>query len=357
MGHNDKTEKPTPKRKREARKKGQVAKSTDLNTALVLIAGLVGVSFMGPAVIQGVSNSMRSTFAQISRPAQVTTAAGLHGLFSAAMHTLLSTAAPIAGMCLAVGVLANVLQVGVRPSATALKPDFKRINPVSGFKNIFGSRIGFELAKALAKVSVVGVVVAMALIPDLTNLGASVGTPPGALGKLIASGAMGIAVRAAGAYLLIGIIDYAWQKHRHMKSMKMTKQEVKDESKQHTSPPEVRAAIRRRQMQAARARMMAAVPQADVVVTNPTHYAVALAYDGSKPAPVVIAKGQDLVAAQIRRIATENNVPIVPDPPLARSLHAAVEIGQMIPAELYAAVAQVLAFVYRMAGRRRASAS
>src|SRR6201999_2683666 len=128
----------------------------------------------------------------------------------------------------------------------------------------------------------------------------------------------------------------------------------KDEFKQTQLPPEVKSALRRRQMQAARARMMAAVPQADVVVTNPTHYAVALAYDGSKPAPIVVAKGKDLVALQIRRIATENNTPIVPAPPLARSLHASVELGQMIPAELYAAVAQVLAFVYRMAGRRRA---
>jgi flagellar biosynthesis protein FlhB len=121
-------------------------------------------------------------------------------------------------------------------------------------------------------------------------------------------------------------------------------------------PPEVRAALRRRQIQAARARMMAAIPQADVVVTNPTHFAVALSYDGSHPAPVVVAKGQDLVAKQIRRIAEESGVPIVPDPPLARSLHKSVEIGQMIPAEMYAAVAQVLAFVYRMAGRRKASA-
>ena len=136
----------------------------------------------------------------------------------------------------------------------------------------------------------------------------------------------------------------------------MTKQEVKEESQQQSAPPEVRGAIRRRQMQAARARMMAAIPQADVVVTNPTHFAVALSYDGSHPAPIVVAKGQDLVAKQIRRIAEENDVPIVPDPPLARSLHASVEIGQMIPAELYAAVAQVLAFVYRMAGRRKAAA-
>jgi len=128
---------------------------------------------------------------------------------------------------------------------------------------------------------------------------------------------------------------------------------VKDEHKQQSLPPEVKAALRRRQIQAARARMMAAVPQADVVVTNPTHFAVALRYDGMLPAPVVVAKGQDLVAAQIRRIAEENDVPVVPDPPLARELHRVVEIGQMIPAEMYAAVAQVLAFVYRLAGRRK----
>ena len=173
---------------------------------------------------------------------------------------------------------------------------------------------------------------------------------------LINSSIMGIAERAAIAYLLIGIGDFIYQKRRHTKQLKMSKQEVKEETRQQSAPPEVRSAIRRRQMQAARARMMAAIPQADVVVTNPTHFAVVLSYDGSHPAPIVVAKGQDLVAKQIRRIAEENNVPIVPDPPLARSLHESVEIGQMIPAELYAAVAQVLAFVYRMAGRRKAAA-
>ena len=154
---------------------------------------------------------------------------------------------------------------------------------------------------------------------------------------------------------MIGIIDLVYQRRKHAKSLRMSKREVRDEFKQTQLPPEVKSALRRRQMQAARARMMAAVPQADVVVTNPTHFAVALSYDGSHPAPVVVAKGQDLVAKQIRRIAEENNVPIVPDPPLARSLHKSVEIGQMIPAELFAAVAQVLAFVYRMAGRRKAA--
>jgi flagellar biosynthetic protein FlhB len=356
MADHDKTEKATPKRKHETRKKGQVAKSTDLNGAVVLVAGLIGLVAVGPAVVSGVATSMRSTFAQISNPGDATSAAGLHALFSAGLHTILGTVAPIAGLCLAAGLIVNVAQVSFRPSMTAIKPDFKKINPLMGAKKLFGVRAATEGIKSIAKVCAVGAVVAMALLPQLTNLGASIDTPPAALGVLINSSILGIAERAAIAYLLIGILDYIYQRYSHNKHLKMTKHEVKEESKSQSAPPEVRSAIRRRQLQAARARMMAAIPQADVVVTNPTHFAVVLSYDGSHPAPVVVAKGQDLVAKQIRRIAEENNVPIVPDPPLARSLHASVEIGQMIPAELFAAVAQVLAFVYRMAGRRKAAA-
>ena len=143
---------------------------------------------------------------------------------------------------------------------------------------------------------------------------------------------------------------------RHAKGMKMTKHEVKEEAKQQQLPPEVRGALRRRQMSAARARMMAAVPTADVVVTNPTHYSVALKYDGTAPAPQVVAKGQDLVALKIRELAADHGVPVVPDPPLARSLHTSVEVGQQVPEELYEAVAQLLAFVYRVAAQRRALA-
>jgi len=356
MADYDKTEKPTPKRKHEARKKGQVAKSTDLNGAVVLVAGLIGLIAVGPAVVSGVSGSMRSTFAQIADPGDATSAAGLHGLFQAFVHTILATVAPIAAMCLAAGIIVNVAQVSFKPTTQAIKPDFKKINPITGFKNLFGIRIATEGIKAIAKVCAVGVVVAMALLPQLTSIGASIDTPPAALGMLISSSIMGIAERAAIAYLLIGILDFIYQRYRHNKQLKMSKHEIKEESRSANAPPEVRSAIRRRQLQAARARMMAAIPQADVVVTNPTHFAVALSYDGSHPAPVVVAKGQDLVAKQIRRIAEESGVPIVPDPPLARSLHKNVEIGQMIPAELYAAVAQVLAFVYRIAGRRKAAA-
>jgi flagellar biosynthesis protein FlhB len=354
--HDDKTEKPTGKRKQEARRKGQVAKSTDLNGALVLLAGMVAISSFGPSIVSGVADSMRSTFAYIARPGTVMSGSGLSGLLHAVLDTLLSTLAPVAAVCVGVGVLANVAQVGARPNLHKLKPDLKRLNPVSGFKNLFGPRVGFELAKTLAKLAAMGAVVATALIPQLTNLAASIGTSPGALGSLMSSNAAAVAQRAGVAYLGIAIIDYVWQRRRHNKSLKMSKHEVKEEGKQQDLPPEIKSAIRRRQFEAARRRMMAAVPKADVVVTNPTHFAVALSYDGSHPAPVVVAKGQDLVARQIRRIAEEHDVPIVPDPPLARSLHKAVEVGQMIPAELYAAVAQVLAFVYRMAGRRRARA-
>jgi flagellar biosynthesis protein FlhB len=353
----DKTEKATPKRRGEARREGNVAKSTDLNAAVVLAAGLVGLMFMGPKVVGGVSDTMRTIFGQIAHPGAATTAAGLHSLVHLGLMTVLTTVAPITGMCVFAAVTVNVAQVGFKPTFKPIRPNFKKLNPVNGFKSTFFSvRMPFEGAKAMVKVSAVGVVVALALIPQLTHLGASVGTPPAALASLIGSSVMAIAQRAAIAYLLIGVIDLIWQRRQHSRSMRMSKQEVKDEFKQTQLPAEVKGALRRRQIQAARARMMAAIPQADVVVTNPTHFAVALQYDGSHPAPVVIAKGQDLVAKQIRRIADENNVPIVPDPPLARSLHKSVEVGQMIPAELFAAVAQVLAFVYKMAGRRRAAA-
>jgi flagellar biosynthesis protein FlhB len=355
MADHDKTEKPTAKRRTEARKKGTVAKSNDLNGAVVLIVGLVGLTFMGPKMVDGAANAMRAIFAQISHPADATTTAGLHSLLQIVLNTMLTTVAPVAGMCVAAAFVVNVGQVGFKPSFQIIRPNFKKINPLSGAKNLFGTRMPFEGAKAIAKVAAVAAVVALALVPQLTHLGASVGTPPAALGQMISSSVMGIAERAAIAYLLIAVIDVIWQRRKTAKSLKMTKQEVKEEHKSHQLPAEVKSALRRRQIQAARARMMAAIPQADVVVTNPTHFAVALSYDGSNPAPVVVAKGQDLVAKQIRRIAEENNIPIVPDPPLARALHKSVEIGQMIPAELYAAVAQVLAFVYRMAGRKRAA--
>jgi flagellar biosynthetic protein FlhB len=356
MANHDKTENATGKRKEEARKKGQVAKSTDMNSVVVLVAGLIAVMFMGPKVISAASGTMRSAFALIAKPHEISTAPGLHVLLELMVHAMESTVAPIAAICLAGGVLANVAQSGFHPRGNAMKPDFKRLNPVTGAKRVFGKEAAFMFLKVMAKVIVVVGVAAMTLIPQLTTLTANVGTTPAALGHLLTSNATAIVERVVIVYFLIALVDVIHGRRKHSKELKMTKHEVKEEGKSTQSPPEVRMAIRRRQFQAARARMMSAIPTADVVVTNPTHYAVALRYDGTHPAPIVVAKGKNLVAASIRRIATENNIPIVPDPPLARSLHAMVEIDQMIPAELFAAVALVLAFVYKTAGRRRIAA-
>jgi flagellar biosynthetic protein FlhB len=350
-GGGDKTEKATPKRKEESRKKGQVAKSPDLNGAVVLLASLFALSIWGPHIWQEMGASMRGTLSMISTP-QAVTAGGIGKLFMEGGRTALLAVAPIAIVCLVFGVLSNLGQVGLKPSVHGLKPDFKRIDPLKGAKNLFGPNLLFEATKNLTKVAIVGAITAFAVIPKLGDLAALVGMAPADLVSRLTHTVLGIAQRAAIAYILIGIADFAYQRWRHEKSLRMDKQEVKEEQKAFTSPPEVRSALRRRQMAAARARMMSGVPEADVVVTNPTHYAVALVYDGTKPAPEVIAKGQDLVAAQIRRVAAENDVPVISDPPLARSLHATVEVGQQVPEELFAAVAQLLAFVYRVANRK-----
>ena len=353
MANEDRTEKASPKHRQAAREKGQVARSADAGGSLVLVAGLFSISLLGPSIVHAGTDTFREILSEIANPGKATSAAGLKSLMNSGLSTIALTVGPIAAICMGTGVLAGAAQVGFRPSPKSLKIDFKRIDPIAGAKNLIGPNLIFEALKAIVKVCAVGAVAALALLPGLDGLATTVGIPPAALGMILGHRAMGIAQHAAFAYLLIGAIDYAWQRRRHEQKLRMTKQEVKDEVRQQSVSAEVRSAMRRRQMQAARVRMMAAVPQADVVVTNPTHYAVALRYDGEHTAPEVVAKGKDLVAMQIRRIAEENDVPIVKEPPLARALHSSTEIGQIIPEELYAAVARVLAFVYRAAARRR----
>ena len=292
MASDDKTEKPTPKRRTEARKRGQVAKSADLNGAAVLAAGLVAVTMLGPAIAAATGAQMTTAFDAIARPGAIVSAAGIPLLIDLVLQTALKTFVPIAGFCLAAALAINVLQVGFRPSPRAIVPSFKKINPATGLKNLLGPRAVFETGKTLAKILSVGGIIALALLPDLTQLGAGVGTPPGILAGLMISGVTGIAIRAIIAYFLIGVIDYVWQRRRTEKGMKMSKQEVKDEARNHQLPTEVRGAIRRRQAQMSRARMMAAIPKADVVVTNPTHFAVALSYAGSCRRPSSSPRGR-----------------------------------------------------------------
>src|SRR4051812_9565705 len=354
-GGGEKTEKPTPKRLQEARKKGQVARSNDLNGAVVMLAGLITLGAAGPGMLAHVRNAMTSSLAQTADPS-VVSLSGLGTVLLRVGSDAALAVAPVALACALAAIAVNAGQSGVRLNAGLIKPDFKKLNPVSGFKQIYGPQSVVELIKNLSKVIIVGAIIAAALLPQLTTLGAMVGIGPEELGSALTHQISALARRAAFAYLLIGLADFAYQKRRMLKQLKMDKQEVKDEAKQQSLPPEVRGAIRRRQMAASRARMMAAVPTADVVVTNPTHFSVALKYDGTAPAPEVVAKGQDLVALKIRELAAEHGVPVVPDPPLARSLHSTVEVGHQVPEELFEAVAQLLAFVYRVAAQKRAVA-
>jgi flagellar biosynthetic protein FlhB len=347
----ERTEKPTPKRRNEARKKGTVAKSSDVNGSLVMIASLFALGSFGPKLVQKLEASMITGLSQISHP-DVVSQQGLGKVLLSTFSGVLTAVAPIAGVCMLAGVLANVIQVRPRLNMQAVKPDVKKLNPKNGIKRLFGPSGAFEAGKGLLKVTVLAAIAFITVRPKITEIAASVGVSPADFLSMAGSTIYAVAKRLAVAYLVIAIGDYFFQRYRTEKSLKMSKEDIKEEGKQQQLPPEVRGAIRRRQIQAARARMMSAVPQADVVVTNPTHFAVALKYDGDKAAPEVVAKGPDLVALQIRRIAQEHGVPIVEDPPLARALHASVEVGHEIPEEFFQAVAQLLAFVYRMAGRR-----
>jgi flagellar biosynthesis protein FlhB len=357
MPREERTEKATPKHRKRAREKGQVARSNDLGGAFVVVAGLFVLGLTGPRIVVAGAAAFREMFSEIAEPSKATSGAGLNELMHSALSLGLLAVAPIAGACVAAGLIAGVAQVGFRPTPQALKPDFQRINPGSGLKKLLGPNAVFDGLKTIAKLAVVGAVAALALLPGLTSLASIVGISPLGLGEISAAKALNVAEHAAFAYVLIGVLDYAWRRRQNEQKLKMTKQEVKDENRQYGVSAEVKAALRRRQLQAARVRMMAAVAEADVIVANPTHFAVALRYDGTRTAPEVVAKGKDLIALQIRRIAEENDVPVITDPPLARALHGSVEVGQVIPEELYAAVARVLAFVYRLAGRRAGAAA
>ena len=357
MPKEDRTEKATPKRRKDSRKKGQVAKSADLNGAVVLVAALGSLAVFGPHIVGGLADTMRGMLGDAGHPDRIAGGPGLGSLAGTAGMAMAVAIAPVALACFLAALGVNLAQVGLHVNSTGLKPDFKRLNPVQGAKNLLGPNSWVELGKALGKVTVVGAIAAMALLPNMSKLASMTGIAPPALGAQISSLAAGIAWKAAAAYLLIGAIDLIWQRHRHEKQLRMTKEEVKREHKEEQVSPELRGALRRRAQQMSRGRMMSAVLGADVVVANPTHFAVALAYDGKRPAPVVVAKGQDLIALEIRRVAEEAGVPVVEDKPLARSLFDSVPLEAEIPADFYRAIAELLAYVYRTARRRAPLAS
>ncbi len=353
MADPEKTERATPKRREKARNDGRVARSTEVNQTAVLLATLLVLAFEAPKMLASCERIMHDGLARTGNPGILDGGVGLGGLSSWGMTSVLHAAYPVALAAAGAGVIAGVAQAGFHFRTKALKPSFSKLNVARGLKQMVSKQKGVELVKSLAKLAIVGTVAGMTLWSRLPKLGLLVGMPPGQLLVTLAHLIFSIAIRVVAVLALIAILDLVWQKRQFANSLKMTKQEVKNEHKEQDLPPEVKSKIRSKQAEQARRRMLAAVPSADVVIVNPTHYAVALKYDGSKTAPEVVAKGLDHLALRIREVATEHEVTIVHQPPLARALYRDVDLGEMIPEEFFSAVAEVLAFVFRTAKRRR----
>jgi flagellar biosynthetic protein FlhB len=347
----DRTEQATPRRRQEARERGQVAKSTDLNSALGFVVSLAVIQFAFSLSGRTVAQFMvRSTAAMVNL--ELTEASAVRWLAEAGT-SLLIAAAPVLGAAMLTGITANLAQVGFVVAPKALMPQLSRLDIVAGLGRMMSKRSLVELGKAIAKAVVVGYFGYTGLrarLPGLLSL-----TSADMRGALAAAGGaiLSVGTRMAIPILAIGIGDYIYQRLEFEKNLRMTKQEAREELKQQEGDPLIRGRIRARQRQMAMHRMMQEVKRADVVVTNPTHYAVALRYDAERMrAPKVVAKGQRLIALRIREIAREAGVPTVENPPVAQALYKTVEIGHEIPPELYRAVAEVLAFVYRLSGER-----
>jgi flagellar biosynthetic protein FlhB len=351
MADPGKTEKATPKKRSEARKKGQVARSQDLSSTTGLLAAFGALVVGGPHMMSQLESVVTRGLAQAG-DTQLATAAGLASLSTWALGAFASALAPVVISALLAGLIANIAQVRFKVTLAALQPSFQKLNPGSGLKRLFGTSGLVETAKAFAKLGAVGGTAFVIVWPRLPNLGSLVGIPPSSLLSELGGQVVSIVTRVGGMLMLLALLDWFWQRHKIEKSLKMTKGEVKSEARQADLAPELRGAIKKKQFQAARRRMLADVPTADVVIVNPTHFAVALRYDTAKPAPELVAKGVDYIAAAIRAAAEEHGVPIVTNPPLARAVYRQVELGAMIPEELFAGVAEVLAYVYRIAGRR-----
>jgi flagellar biosynthesis protein FlhB len=346
----ERTEEATPHRRQEARKKGQVVRSADLPPAAGLLAGTVTLRMIGPLIWGNFATLLKQRLTDIVRPdLSARDAMTLIG------QTIVTGALAVAPVLLALmvgGIAAGLTQTGFVMSLQSLSPKFDKLNPATGIKRIFSSAVGFELLKmALRLVLFIAIAIAavQGVIGEIVQIGATgLLAAPGMLGDIL----FNILLRLAVAGALLAGLDYGLQRWRFNRELRMTKQEVKEEIRQTEGDPQIKARIRRLQRQMARKRMMQDVPKATVVVANPTHFAVALRYvSGQMRAPIVVAMGQDLLAQQIRALAEQHGIPVVENPPLARSLYATAKIGREIPAQMYRAVAEVLAFVYRL--RRR----
>ncbi len=346
----DRTEKATPKRREEARKRGQVARSQEVNTGMSLLGAFVLLGVFGAATYQSLSNLMVRTFTGAGEQRTMTPNAAW-GLGVDLITQCIRLVTPFAAGAVVLGITASVIQVKPMLSTESMKPKFSVLNPGKGLKRLVSIRSLVNLVKDLLKLTIVGAVTWMVLRSSFDDLVHMTGAEPRTSVAMVGGLVLKLGLFVGGAYMLLAVADVIYQRWQHEKDLRMTKDEVKREMKEGDLSPEVKGQMKRRQREMAMARMMSAVPDADVVITNPTHFAVALRYARDLPAPQVVAKGADRQAFRIRTAANEHGIQIVEDPPLARSLYAAAEVGEFIPAEAFAAVAEILAMVYR-AGHR-----
>lgn len=342
------TESPTERRIQKTREKGQVAKSMEVNSVAVILTSLLFFTFFGMSFINGVMDLWREYFS--SSGSYVLTEESLHHLLTMTLERLFFLLAPILFSVAVVGILINFWQNdGFLFSWEPLSLKFNKLNPLEGFKKIVGLDGFINLLKSVGKVAVVGVTVYLSLAsqwemaPNLMEL------PVEQAMWMVGDEAYYLFIKVIAVLAVIAGADYAYQRYQYDKNLKMTKQEVIDERKDMEGDPRVKARIRQKQFEMFRSRMMAKVPQAEVIITNPTHLSIAIKYERNRDiAPTVVAKGSGYVALKIREIAKENKIPIMEDKPLAQTLFKTVDIGEAIPETLYKAVAEILAYVYRL---------
>lgn len=344
-----KTEDPTPKRLEESRKKGQVALSREINNWIMLLAATILIGAASPAVLSNLKQHLR---AYLEHAHAFPGVPGVSDTLTESFWIILGILALPFLVLIFAAFVGPFAQVGPLFAPEALKPDLSKISPVKGFKRLFSLRSLMEFAKGILKIAIISVVGVILLYPFYGRVDHLVGLPvPLMMDELLAL-VIRLMTGVLVALVVIAVIDIVFQRTEHHKKMRMTKQELKDEYKQTEGDPHVRAKLRQLRAEKARQRMIQAVPEADVVITNPTHFSIALKYDpDNMDAPVCLAKGVDEVALRIREVAKEHDIILYENPPLARVLYDTVDIDEMVPAEHYKAVAEVISYVFKLKGK------
>jgi flagellar biosynthetic protein FlhB len=348
------TEEPTAKRLQQAQEHGDVVKSPEVTTFIMLLGGTLAVAMFGASTTAGLLKNLEIF---IEQPDQMAVDPG--GLMILARHTLITLAgimAPVFALMIASAVGGHVLQARPSLNFEKIAPDFSKLSIPAGLKRMFGVDGWINLVKGLLKLCVVGVAVWTQVWPERNMLESTMQQAPAAIIGDMTHLLFKVMIAALAALAVIAVADYVVQRRRFMQRNRMSKQEVKDEHRQNEGDPQIKARIRQIRLERSKKRMIAAVPGATVIITNPTHYAVALKYESGKmAAPICVAKGVDAIALKIREVAAEHDVPIIENPPLARALHATVEVDEVIPQEHFKAVAQVIGYVLRLNGKMKAN--